>query len=474
MVFHCSYVCSSDVYFSGALQCAFVQKALTKRGRMECRDVADWPDQSLMHLPVEDARRADLALFLVKLTSGEAWTPWAEEAEHVKEATTCYNKERRSKFIARHSHALAVVIGEVKLDNPGFGDYDTSFLLISADAEQTRGQIIDYATEVMLRQHRCFVFVFYIYRGTARLLRVDRNGAVVTKVIDLGKEPEVFFEFFYRLKDASDIELGFDPTATMVFESAEDQDLDPDAKPLREALQTALDQLNPAARVTSYITEAFEEGKTMWPLYKLDVPDKKIGTRSFLVRNLTTSSVSPTGRATRGYIAFDIEEKAFRFLKDYWLATVCCGGDLSMPGGELQVTRTQELGSTGYLRRIHTRIVLNEVGIPLKDYKNSKELCVLVKQAMKGSLFLVFLTMAQTNARDSTAHEWAWVKADVLHRDISDTNIVIDEEFIEGKNPKVRALLIDWDLCKYKGELDQPSQKNRSVSETPSVQTICC
>ena len=38
-----------------------------------------------------------------------------------------------------------------------------------------------------------------------------------------------------------------------------------------------------------------------------------------------------------------------------------------------------------------------------------------------------------------TAHRDAWVKARVLHRDISDNNIMIDE--------KGRGVLIDWVLC---------------------------
>lgn len=67
------------------------------------------------------------------------------------------------------------------------------------------------------------------------------------------------------------------------------------------------------------------------------------------------------------------------------------------------------------------------------------------------------------------AHHYAWIKAGVLHRDISDNNIVIHEIERKDENGKVTgvdivALLIDWDLCKYSDELDKgPTQKNRSV-----------
>ena len=55
-----------------------------------------------------------------------------------------------------------------------------------------------------------------------------------------------------------------------------------------------------------------------------------------------------------------------------------------------------------------------------------------------------------------------------MHRDISDGNIVLWEEKAGGK---LTGLLIDWDLCKLKSELEQENrqiEKNRSVSFLPS------
>lgn len=59
------------------------------------------------------------------------------------------------------------------------------------------------------------------------------------------------------------------------------------------------------------------------------------------------------------------------------------------------------------------------------------------------------------------AHADAYKKAKILHRDISDGNIVIHEN---SSTKKIEGLLIDWDLCKYLHELKkEPTQKCRSV-----------
>ena len=52
-------------------------------------------------------------------------------------------------------------------------------------------------------------------------------------------------------------------------------------------------------------------------------------------------------------------------------------------------------------------------------------------------------------------------KAELLHRDISESNILIYED---PKTRKVGALLIDWDLCRFKKDLPRgPVEKSRSV-----------
>lgn len=58
------------------------------------------------------------------------------------------------------------------------------------------------------------------------------------------------------------------------------------------------------------------------------------------------------------------------------------------------------------------------------------------------------------------AHKQAWVKAGVLHRDISVGNVLI----IDDEEKGYWGILNDWDMCKFEEELDKgPSQQARSV-----------
>lgn len=62
----------------------------------------------------------------------------------------------------------------------------------------------------------------------------------------------------------------------------------------------------------------------------------------------------------------------------------------------------------------------------------------------------------------STAHRGAWFLAGVLHRDISEGNVLINDTPEDSLKPK--AFLNDWDLCKYQDEIDdEATQIYRSV-----------
>ena len=98
--------------------------------------------------------------------------------------------------------------------------------------------------------------------------------------------------------------------------------------------------------------------------------------------------------------------------------------------------------------RIQTRLVFKEVGRPLESYADSIELILVVAGALLGVYLLPALTIGPYCG---IAHEEAWEKAGVLHRDVSLGNILIDTAEVPGIP---NGFLNDWDRCKYKEELE--------------------
>ena len=109
--------------------------------------------------------------------------------------------------------------------------------------------------------------------------------------------------------------------------------------------------------------------------------------------------------------------------------------------------------------RIHTRLVFADVGRKLIDYKDSRELVTVMRDAILGMVLPEYCQILKLIF--SEAHHEAWANAEILHRDISPNNIVI----LDQESGVSRGLLIDWDLCKRKSELNQgASSHSRSVS----------
>lgn len=133
-------------------------------------------------------------------------------------------------------------------------------------------------------------------------------------------------------------------------------------------------------------------------------------TKVYLIGRHISGHYSPTGRATRGYCAFDLEESALRFFKDMWrpnvagthpewdtyrrlkdhgvncVATAIAGGDVH---GRNQTTFNHEYlnkrsGTAKLVERVHARIVLKELGRPLEDYADQVELITVCAHALIG------------------------------------------------------------------------------------------
>ncbi|KAI0706239.1 hypothetical protein C8T65DRAFT_230973 [Cerioporus squamosus] len=321
------------------------------------------------------------------------------------------------------------------------------FLPSGRDRCLSRGQLVEYATEVFNGQHRQSICVVVFLQDCARLVRFDRSGAVVSEEFNYLTHPEFIATFFYRLSKLSLALRGYDPSATR----ASDEEA---------TLFRSLAGKYPEESATQRgLYQAASEG---WPVYKLTVdapfsPDGKALTRGtppsrrqFLVGKPSSVNTSLTGRGTRTFVAYDLIGDQVVFIKDTWrvdsakarseletylhlrenapgelyIPTLLGGGDVLLEG---EPQRTAACAQEG---RVHARLVFREICRPLEDFTNAFELVKCVTWAL-------------------VAHAKAWRDCDLLHCDISTDSILIYDASETGRPDPVTThrLLAGWELA---------------------------
>ncbi|OBZ74058.1 Thymus-specific serine protease [Grifola frondosa] len=293
------------------------------------------------------------------------------------------------------------------------------------------------------------------------------------------------------------VERGFDPTATLATKeeiailkayiaSLKDRDV---SEYLRECMDNIISKGRTRGKDRKRKNRKDDKDDTTnygWPIYKIELDAnkfmsvKKGGSEwensDQASEDDTAANIDPHPGAKRylliGRRSYDMTEKTHVFLKDTWrpdsphihaegeiytelakhevtnIATLLYCGDVG--GGTPQTTRTQELlkkvnTDVKILPRIHYRLIFEEIARPLHKYHNSCEMARAIYAAL-------------------TAHKEAWEKGGILHRDVSDGNIMICDDVKDEYGQRTStAFLNDWDLAKYKHELAKtPMQKTRS------------
>ncbi|KAH9936638.1 uncharacterized protein B0H18DRAFT_1206888 [Fomitopsis serialis] len=342
-------------------------------------------------------------------------------------------------------------------------------------SQQTMGQMCQYVYKILRRQFLSCLFTVFTCRDYAWLLYWDRAGVIVSEPFNFVQQPRFLQNFFYRFACMDVIQRGGDPTVTRATEDEVE-------------LMHSHDRFDSDWHRTQF-KATLAPG---WPIYKVSVPDEDIISadelktgvkaqrgvsqsdngpkpeRKFLVGKPYFMSSSPTGGGTRGYIAYDVAEHRLVFFKEYWrvdeptyhpegevylelqkhgvqyIATPIAAGDVCGATGEARSTRAQAFLEGSPPKLIQYRIILLEIGKPLKEYETSRELVRATYCCL-------------------TAHQDAWEKAGVLHRDISSGNLLLRCVIRDGKVVGWIGILVDWGLCKYKDELGM-----RSVLKTRS------
>ncbi|KAL4245053.1 hypothetical protein ABKN59_010107 [Abortiporus biennis] len=198
-------------------------------------------------------------------------------------------------------------------------------------------------------------------------------------------------------------------------------------------------------------------------IYKVPVRDgNDSSTREFLVGGMMYASPSVIGRGAKVSVGYDMKDGVLVLLKDSWrivaahvhpehevyarlkehkvphVGNVVCGGDV---GDNDPSTVYLRYITRKHHRRQHYRLVLKEIGRPLSEYQSEYHPPCYLSAALLGKFYRF-----EEDAK-------------ILHRDISPNNTVI----VERPSGGCVAILIDWDLCKYKEDMMKPpTQYNRS------------
>jgi Fungal protein kinase len=286
-------------------------------------------------------------------------------------------------------------------------------------AYKTCGQLIAYATALHRSQFRVFSFSIALFGDAGRLLRWDRSGVIYTEPFKWADGD--LFEFLWRFNHLSPVDRGHDTTITL----AEDD----------EAMMAL-----PKLRTYPKFESVQKDHLHRILVWDDRTPDEK--PRRYITPSAKWATEALIGRATYGYIAYEVESGNLVYLKDFWrvdhpevqkegdvyrelqdakvpnIAKMGRAGDVpvSPDGDKLQVvsSRIQRTKTQDYLSGpgsqhswcpghpqvepyIHYRLVLETVGMSLNQFRSTRQLCEVIRDAIvgKGSSFLVSFLQAE-------------------------------------------------------------------------------
>ena len=255
-----------------------------------------------------------------------------------------------------------------------------TFLSNTVKSIETRGQITSYATLLLGAQYRTHIFCILVVKDYARLIRWDRAGAVVTEPIYYDDERHLF-DFFIRYDRAGREVRGHDST-------------------VRLASSCEMEK----ARMF------IEKGSTD-PLLSITIESN-----CYVVPYPRSQPKIPVGRWTRASIAYDVTRDKCVFLKDSWrllLAGIQAEGKTyatlhshkvpniphcSVAGDvgdnlyhksqtDALVDKYSHLKSPSQFIPVrHYRLVLDDIGTKLQDFRSGHEVVKAVHSALLGKL----------------------------------------------------------------------------------------
>ncbi|KAJ7282884.1 hypothetical protein C8J57DRAFT_1172994 [Mycena rebaudengoi] len=303
-------------------------------------------------------------------------------------------------------------------------------------------QLIKSARSILMASGFCYSFVVSVFNTQARLFRVDRSGYIVSEAFDWAGSRHIFPEFYWRLYNGGNDNrmLGEDDTLTVPTEG--------------EKSEMYAHIVNiPAFHSLSFIQAT---GRSRWVEVNVGGGKTKkcftVGSPIFQSKGLFCRGTRvdrvliPDDSTTEVYALKDAwrqscrqpESDFYAVIQDYIDQelggempkglTACVGShQLATLNSDIHRTTTAELRGGHRLQdREHDRSLLKDVGFPLSEYTNTKQLVRALRDAIAG-------------------HEIA-LKAGVLHRDISVGNVLICGDTSE-EGP--HGFVLDWDYSEF-------------------------
>ncbi|RDX52928.1 hypothetical protein OH76DRAFT_1497539 [Lentinus brumalis] len=365
-----------------------------------------------------------------------------------------------------HWEVLSALL-EFKAGGTKFDPYDD---IKKGDADATtrvnvRGQLTEYVAHAFAHQHRSAMFLFLVNGFKMRATRWDRSGTIFTEAFDYTQNRELLRDLFWGFSRLTPRGQGLDYSVTPLRPDDEDYrtmtDLaEENENDISEEEGTIVRDPKLKTYVFKYVRSAFAASIAGDAArYRIAIPTPK-GNRFYLAAKPHIVAAGMSGRGTRGYVAWDLAGKRFVWLKDAWrpiydnvategsvLRTLNKVGVRNVPtyvcDGELEdETETpnwakpplEETSNKPEEAFRHYRIVVEEVCMPLTEFKNGKQLLSTVRDCVQ-------------------AHGDAVNKAHIHHRDVSGGNVLIYPTVVRSEHDgKLRVvwkgLLTDWELSK--------------------------
>lgn len=172
-------------------------------------------------------------------------------------------------------------------------------------ARTARGELIDFAKALFASGCRTACHAFVVMPSFARLICFDHSGAVFTERFDW-RTTDWLADFFWALDQARPLHRGFDTSVTSLEKGSDE------FTEATRILKTHVTSLPHGITAQSF----YPEGAPLFVFLVYD--DKTRQFHRVVASNPYVASPSFIGRSTRGYLGVDLEEKCPVFMKDAW------------------------------------------------------------------------------------------------------------------------------------------------------------